>query len=156
MLIAREIGGGAGVEKGPPYPYLFICRSIVWLPRAASVWCLRVVAVLIPMGLVNQSAGVLPVPAGRRGAPPSVTAPDGAIARCAGSNAPATAVDDPWGGLGFQVVGGVFQSFNFVETGFGALVADVETAEFLPHPAPAETRHIFGVETPFDRLVQVD
>ena len=48
MLIVREIGGGTGVEKGPPYPYLFICRSIVWLPRAASVWCLRVVAVLLP------------------------------------------------------------------------------------------------------------
>ena len=48
VLIVRENGGGTGVEKGPPYPYLFICRSIVWLPRAASVWCLRVVAVLLP------------------------------------------------------------------------------------------------------------
>ena len=76
MLIVRQLGGGTGVEKGPPYPYLFICRSIVWLPRAASVWCLRVVAVLIPMGLVNQPAGVPPVLAGRCGAPPSVTAPD--------------------------------------------------------------------------------
>ena len=48
MLIVRQLGGGTGVEKGPPYPYLFICWSIVWLPRAASVWCLRVVAVLLP------------------------------------------------------------------------------------------------------------
>jgi hypothetical protein len=40
---------------------------------------------------------VPPVPAGRRGAPSSVTAPGGAIARCAGSNAPATSCDDPFG-----------------------------------------------------------
>ena len=95
-----------GAKIGPRTPAYLFAVQLFSCHAFAMVRCLRVVAVLIPMGLVNQPAGVPPVPAGRRGAPPSVTAPDGAIARCAGFNAPAAAGDDPSGkGRASQAIG---------------------------------------------------